>query len=221
MAYSGSVVAARQAATIAAAVSAASSTFGHERFSSIVTSSSCAQVSAYSCAENPPTDTHSGTPSSRSWGSVSATNASRPGLARPIELSMPTSVSAMRTGALPSRGSGVTVFVTNASSERATSGAVNASRQPLALRSLIAFDGSRSEGRANDHLDDRVTAAPIVERAHAFQNEDRAPSLGSTENAMPRKQRTRGIAVTRATGEPTPMPDLVLSLRRSVPVSAA
>src|SRR5207248_5722802 len=59
-----------------------------------------------------------------------------PGLASPIELSMPTSVSAMRTGALPSRGSGVTVLVTNASSERATSGAVSASRQPEALSSM-------------------------------------------------------------------------------------
>ena len=48
-AYSGSVVAARQAATISAADSGASSTFGHERLSSIVTSSSRAHVSAYSC----------------------------------------------------------------------------------------------------------------------------------------------------------------------------
>ena len=59
-----------------------------------------------------------------------------PGFASPIEFSMPTSVSAIRTGALPSRGSGVTVFVTKASSERATSGAVSASRQPEALKSL-------------------------------------------------------------------------------------
>src|SRR5512133_1051395 len=58
-----------------------------------------------------------------------------PGFASPIEFSIPCSTSAMRTGALPSRGSGVTVFVTNASSERATSGAVSASRQPLALSS--------------------------------------------------------------------------------------
>ena len=40
----------------------------------------------------------------------------------------------MRTGALPPRGSGVTVFVTKASSDRATSGAVSASRQPEAFR---------------------------------------------------------------------------------------
>ena len=39
-----------------------------------------------------------------------------PGLASPIEFSIPASVSAIRSGALPSRGSGVTVFVTNASS---------------------------------------------------------------------------------------------------------
>src|SRR6266542_6961691 len=58
----------------------------------------------------------------------------------------------MRTGALPSRGSGVTVLLTNASSERAISGAVSASRQPLALRRRIAFDGSRSEGRVDEHL---------------------------------------------------------------------
>src|SRR5690242_10790094 len=58
-----------------------------------------------------------------------------PGFASPIELSIPTSVSAMRTGTLPSRGSGVTVFVTNASRPRATSGAASASRQPEALSS--------------------------------------------------------------------------------------
>ena len=39
-----------------------------------------------------------------------------PGPWSPIELSMPASVSAIRTGWLPSRGSGVIVFVTNASS---------------------------------------------------------------------------------------------------------
>src|SRR6187397_327362 len=58
-----------------------------------------------------------------------------PGPWSPIELSMPASVSAIRTGALPSRGSGVIVFVTNASSARATSGAVSASRQPDPLSS--------------------------------------------------------------------------------------
>ena len=57
-----------------------------------------------------------------------------PGFSSPIELSMPASVSAIRTGRLPSRGCGVTVFVTNASSARATSGASSASRQPDALK---------------------------------------------------------------------------------------
>src|SRR3954447_12755718 len=58
-----------------------------------------------------------------------------PGLARPIELSIPTSVSAIRTGVFPSRGNGVTVFVTKASRLRATSGATSASRHPEALSS--------------------------------------------------------------------------------------
>src|SRR5881394_1619464 len=58
-----------------------------------------------------------------------------PGFARPIAFSIPSSVSAMRTGSLPPRGSGVTVLVTKASSPAATSGAVSASRQPLALSS--------------------------------------------------------------------------------------
>src|SRR6266545_2247186 len=58
-----------------------------------------------------------------------------PGFARPIEFNIPTSVSAIRTGLLPSRGSGVTVLVTKASRLRATPGAVSASRQPDALSS--------------------------------------------------------------------------------------
>ena len=67
------------------------------------TSSSRAQVSAYSCAAKPPTLTQSGTPSSRAAAASAARKRSRPGLARPIELSIPTSVSAIRTGALPPR----------------------------------------------------------------------------------------------------------------------
>ena len=59
-----------------------------------------------------------------SRGRLSRTKASIPGFCRPIEFSIPLSVSAMRGGGLPSRGSGVTVFVTKASRLRATSGAV-------------------------------------------------------------------------------------------------
>src|SRR5688572_24608353 len=98
LAYSGSRVADRQAATIAAALSGASSTFGQERFSSIAaTSSRAAHISAYSEAEKPPTETQSGIPSSRRRGSVSARKRSRPGFARPIEFSIPASVSAIRS----------------------------------------------------------------------------------------------------------------------------
>ena len=53
---------------------------------------------------------------------------------RPIELSMPYPVSAIRCGGFPSRGSGVIVFVTKASRLRATPGAARASRQPDPFR---------------------------------------------------------------------------------------
>ena len=43
---------------------------------------------------------------------ILATNTSTPGFCSPIEFSIPVSVSAIRTGGLPSRGSRVTVFVT-------------------------------------------------------------------------------------------------------------
>ena len=131
-------MAARAAATSCAAVSGASSTFGHERLSSIAATrsspSSRSQHRVKSAAEKPPTETQSwGTISARR-GRWSATNASIPGPWRPIELSIPWSVSAIRVGGFPSRRSGVIVFVTNASRERATSGAASASRQPDALR---------------------------------------------------------------------------------------
>src|SRR5712692_7756977 len=75
-------------------------------------------------------------PSLSSCGRSRVTKRSIPGLARPIEFSIPTSVSTIRTGALPSRGRGVTVLVTNPSRLRAMAGAVSASRQPDALSSI-------------------------------------------------------------------------------------
>jgi len=91
-----------------------------------------------------PTETHTGTSSSPSRGSVCARKRSIPGFASPIEFSIPCSTSAIRGGAFPSRGSGVTVFVTKASRDRATAGAVSASRQPEAFRILMRF---RPDGR--------------------------------------------------------------------------
>src|SRR5207302_6407417 len=118
-----------------------------------------------SSASKPPTDTQTGTPSLPSCGKFRVTKRSMPGFARPIELSIPTSVSAMRTGVLPSRGSGVTVLVTNASSERATSGAVNASRQPEALSSMQhgALDAQPFELAVDLH---RAAVARAVAAGH-------------------------------------------------------
>src|SRR5215210_4482941 len=94
-----------------------------------------------------------------------------PGLASPIEFSIPTSVSAIRSGGLPSRGSGVTVLVTKTSSERATSGAVNASRQPEAL-------SSRKDGSLHAEplplavdLDRAAVAGPEAARHRRLQRE--------------------------------------------------
>src|SRR5688572_18808226 len=86
-------------------------------------------------------------PSFSSRGRLRVTKRSMPGLARPIEFNMPTSVSVMRTGVFPSRGKGVTVLVTNASRLRAISGAVSASRQPEALSSTEhrSFDAEALE----------------------------------------------------------------------------
>src|SRR5205809_5748951 len=89
---------------------------------------------------------------------------SMPGFASPIELSIPTSVSAMRTGVLPSRGNGVTVLVTNASNARATSGVMSASRQPDALSSTEhrSLDAETFEHAVD--LDGAAVASPVPAR---------------------------------------------------------
>src|SRR5215210_1510984 len=124
---------------MSAASPSGEATFGHERLSSIATTSwrrsSRSQRLAYSSGELPPTEVQIGTPSSARRGRTESRNMSIPGFWSPIELSIPWSVSAIRTGRLPARGSGVTVFVTKASRPRATVGAASASRQPEALSS--------------------------------------------------------------------------------------
>ena len=100
------------------------------------------------------------------------------------------SVSAIRGGGFPSRGSGVTVFVTNASSARATSGAVSASRQPeplriiRACRSMPASDpgscrpstgpSTQSRLRRAVDLDDAAVARAVAARHRRLPGELRA-----------------------------------------------
>src|SRR6266849_8778156 len=125
----------------------------------------------------PPTEIQSGKSSSRSRGSVSERNRSRPGLARPIAFNIPYAVSAMRGGAFPSRGNGVIVFVTNPSSWRATSGATSASRQPDALSSNEdrSFYAKPFELAAD--LDRAPVAAAVAARHRRFPRELRARAL--------------------------------------------
>ena len=131
---------ARAAAVSSAAVSGASSTFGHERLSSIDLRRRRGRRAARTRGRSRRRRTRRRRPRARrraraAAGSSRPPSASIPGFWRPIEFSIQPPVSAIRGGGLPSRGSGVTVFVTKASRLRATSGAVSASRQPLALRS--------------------------------------------------------------------------------------
>src|SRR4029453_17083248 len=73
--------------------------------------------------------------------------------------------SAMRTGGFPSRESGVIVFVTNPSSDRATYGAVSASRQPEALSR--SKDGSFPAESLQLAVDlDRAAVARAVATCH-------------------------------------------------------
>ena len=128
----GSGVDARQAATISAADSGASSTFGYQRAELdrdvVEPRAGVGDASAANLSDRP----RAGMPSARNCGSTSSRNRSRPG-SRPIELSMSRSVSAIRSGSFP-RAVCVTVCRRSASSERATSGAASASRQPEALQ---------------------------------------------------------------------------------------
>src|SRR5215216_2295057 len=102
---------------------------------------------AYSSGDAPPTDVQMGTPSSARRGRTESRKRSMPGFWSPIEFSIPWSVSAIRTGRLPARGSGVTVFVTKASRLRTTTGALSASRHPDALSSIQdrSFDAKAPE----------------------------------------------------------------------------
>src|SRR6476661_10060777 len=95
-----------------------------------------------------------------------------------MAFSIPCAVSAMRGGALPSRGSGVIVFVTNPSSRRATSGATSASRQPDALSSSKEDRSFHAEAlqRAVD-LDDAAVARAIAAGHRCFPRELRAGTL--------------------------------------------
>src|SRR5579862_3391283 len=68
----------------------------------------------------------------------------------------------MRGGADPSRGSGVTVFVTKPSSPRATSGAASASRQPDALSSRKDRPFQAEALERSVDLDDAAVAGAVA-----------------------------------------------------------
>ena len=90
-------------------------TLGQEMFTSRMATwpmaSSLAQLSAYSATEKPPTLAITGPwKISAMWGTSSAITASRPGFWRPMALSIPQGVSAIRGWGLPGRGEAVVPF---------------------------------------------------------------------------------------------------------------
>ncbi len=91
-------------------------TFGHEMFTSTAPTpgspASRAASSANSSASLPAIETTAVAPASRSHGRSCARNASMPGPCRPIELSIPDGVSAIRGVGRPERGSRRIDFVT-------------------------------------------------------------------------------------------------------------
>src|SRR5215210_7144800 len=95
-----------------------------------------------------------------------------------MEFSMPTFVSTMRTGGLPPRGSGVTVFVTKASRERAVAGAVSASRQPEALSSTEHRPLDAEALPLAADLDGAAVAGAVAARHRRLPGELRARGEG-------------------------------------------
>src|SRR5581483_11846690 len=77
----------------------------------------------------------------------------------------------MRGGAFPSRGCGVIVFVTKASSERATSGATRASRQPDALSSNEDRPFDAQPLQLAVQLDGAAVACPVPAGHRRFPRE--------------------------------------------------
>ena len=112
-----------------------------------------------------------------------------PGFWSPIEFSIQPPVSAIRGGGFPSRGSGVTVFVTNASRLRATSGAVSASRQPLAFRSgIVAVDHCSTAHGATTQPGEQAQADRSCVLSD-FHNAAIAGAVSASHRRLPRELR--------------------------------
>ena len=131
---------------------------------------------------------------------------------------MPSSVSASRTGALPSRGSGVTVFVTKASSCRAVSGAVSPSRQPEALSSTAVRPPS-SSGNGHTAAEFSSEIPPRIRGRRSFLSDPdvgfgaftldtrSAPKDGpSTQSRFNRRRSRSRSRSTRRSRKPSALP---------------
>ena len=109
-------------------------------------------TSPNSSAVLPAIETSTRAPTDSSHGRSSAAKASMPGPCRPMELSMPDAVSAIRGVPRPERGSRITVLVTNAPSSE--TGKNRCSSRPLAAHPDAVITGLGS-----------VTPARVVARS--------------------------------------------------------
>ena len=149
-------------------------------------------------AEKPPTETQSGTSELGETRQVSSTKASMPGPCRPIEFSIPWSVSAIRGGGFPSRGSGVIVFVTKASSARRDLGG---GQRVEAARGVEDRDARRVTARDRSALRTRSTGPSTHSRRYARLELDHAAvarAVAAGHRRLPRQLRARRRGATIA-----------------------
>ena len=150
-----------------------SSTLGQEMLTSMAEMPSTARSRVasrtYSSTLPPAMDTTARAPRWRSQARSFSTNASTPGPWRPIELSMPLGVSAIRGVARPDRGLSMIDFVTTAPiAVRSTNGS---SSRPAAAHPEAVSTGSgstqRAEARAHVDLGQRASVLRSRGDAHA------------------------------------------------------
>ncbi len=143
------------------------STFGQEMLTSTPTTASnaalaCSRLatSANSSVEPPAMETRARAPTDLSQGRSWVANASMPGPCRPIELSIPEGVSAIRGVARPARGSASTDFVTKAPSREMSKR--RCSSAPLAAQPEAVMTGLGSRTVPRTVVRSAISARPTA-----------------------------------------------------------
>ena len=138
-------------------------TLGHEMLTSMPDTDAAAGLEsslvatwANSSGVPPAIEANTRAPTEASHGRSSSAKASMPGPCRPIELSMPDGVSAIRGVPRPLRGAGMTVFVTNAPNREMSKNRCNS--LPLAAQPDAVISGLGSVAPASVVLRSTISA---------------------------------------------------------------